>query len=353
MRDTAESKLRILEIGRIPLFKSVYPGQTTWIQTGSSLVAAGDRYAAFQSTPSSSAKLLWDLRRGQFQIALLPAVDLAYPADATTRKKMLRRTIGAVASLPFPRWLAQILFQPKRNVIAFLDISDSPKVASVTPKIIPDTLCYFKRELYLTLSFAGEKDPTWWSERVEPISLPAPVAFKSTGIPKQTDVFFSGNIYTPMREAGLRELEALARGGLKIDISRDRIPYDDYIRRMAAAWVVWSPSGFGWDCYRHYEACLAGSVPVIDLPSAERVLWLKDRQHCFYYRPNPGELTQTIRAAVADRGRLVEMANRARQHVVDNHSRAALVRYMLNRIDRKLIASGRPGIFSISQAAAT
>jgi hypothetical protein len=172
------------------------------------------------------------------------------------------------------------------------------------------------------------------------------------GIPKQSDVFFSGNIYTPVREAGLSELEALARDGLKIDIARDRMPYDEYMRRMAASWVVWSPSGFGWDCYRHYEACLAGSVPVIDLPSAERVLWLKDRQQCFYYRPSAGELTQTIRAAIADRRRLVEMATQARDHVIENHSRAALVRLMLDRINRKLAVAGRPTILAIDRSAA-
>ena len=124
------------------------------------------------------------------------------------------------------------------------------------------------------------------------------------------------------------------------------------MERMAASWLVWSPSGFGWDCYRHYEACLAKSVSVIDFPSAERVLWLKDREHCFYYGQSDGELAQTIRSALVEKHRLVEMANQAREHVIENHSRAALVRYMLNRIDRKLIASGRPSIFAINQPAA-
>jgi hypothetical protein len=38
MSDSFEPEVRVLEIGRIPLFKSAYPDQTTWIRTGSSLV---------------------------------------------------------------------------------------------------------------------------------------------------------------------------------------------------------------------------------------------------------------------------------------------------------------------------
>ena len=353
MKNIAETDLCILEIGRIPLFKSVYPDQTTWIRTGSSLVQAGDRYVTFQAGFASVVNLLWKVGRGRFQIILLPAVDIEFPADATLTKKILRHSIAAVACLRLSRWLAQILLRPKQNVIAFLDISDFPRIASVTRDIVPQTLCYFKRELYPTVSFSGESDQKWWTERTEPISLPAPVSFEPPLIPKQTDVFFSGNIYTPVREAGLRVLETLASGGLKIDILRERIPHEEYMQRMAASWLVWSPSGFGWDCYRHYEACLAKSVPVIDSPSAERVLWLKDRKHCFYYGRSEGELAETIRNALVEKQRLAEMGNQARQHVIENHSRAALVRYMLNRIDRRLIASGRPGIFAIKQPAAT
>jgi hypothetical protein len=353
MSDSFEPEVRVLEIGRIPLFKSAYPDQTTWIRTGSSLVQAGDRYVAFRTGFASVVNLLWKLGRGKFQIILLPAVDIEFPADATLRKKILRHSIAAVARLRLSRWLAQMLLRPKQNVIAFLDISDFPRIASVTRDIVPDTLCYFKRELYPTVSFSGESDQGWWTDRTEPISLPAPVSFEPPLIPKQTDVFFSGNIYTPVREAGLRVLETLASSGLKIDIVRERIPHEEYMQRMAASWLVWSPSGYGWDCYRHYEACLAKSVPVIDFPSAERVFWLKDREHCFYYGRSEGDLAQIIRTALVEKDRLAEMGNQARRHVIENHSRAALVRYMLNRIDRKLIGSGRPGIFAIKEPAAT
>ena len=353
MSDRSELELRVLEIGRIPLFKSAYPNQTTWIRTGSSLVQAGDRHAALRLTFASVVNLLWQLGRGRFQIILLPAVDVDFPADATLRKKMLRRSIEATARLPLSRWLAHILLRPHRNAVAFLDISDFPRVASVTRYIVPETLSYFKRELYPTISFTGESDQAWWEERTDPISLPAPASFDPPPIAKRTDIFFSGNIYTPAREAGLRVLEHLGSGGLNVDIVRERIPHEQYMQRMSASWLVWSPSGFGWDCYRHYEACLAKSVPVIDFPSSERVLWLKDGEHCFYYGQNVSDLAQTIRSALADKDRLVEMGNRARQYVAENHSRAALVRYMLHRIDRKLIASGRPSIFAIKRPAAT
>lgn len=37
----------------------------------------------------------------------------------------------------------------------------------------------------------------------------------------------------------------------------------DFVRQLQRAWFVESPPGVGEDCYRHYEAMLAGAVPVI------------------------------------------------------------------------------------------
>lgn len=337
-----DSELRILEVGRIPLFKYVYPELTTWIRTGSSLVFGDEDCAPFKPGLSSFLNLIRELRGGRFGLLVLPVVHLDYYADAKISKKLLRRTIGAVASLRFFKWVSEMLMQPSRTPIAFLDISDSPQVTSINYRLLPDALCYFKRELYPALSFAAVPNPIWWQQRTEPISLPAPAEFDSLAGPKTSDVFFSGSIYTDVRRNGLRELESLAREGLKIDIGLKRLSHQDYMRRIAASWLVWSPSGHGWDCYRHYEACLARSVPVIDLPLNDRVLTLKSGQHCFYYRPTPNELKQTIKSALSDKRRLLAMADQARDYVIQNHSRAALVRYMLNRINQRLGAARRP-----------
>ena len=101
---------------------------------------------------------------------------------------------------------------------------------------------------------------------------------------------------------------------------------------LARSWLVLSPEGHGWDCYRHYEACLAGSVPVISSPRYRRRLYLEDGVHCFYYDADRASLGDQLLALLVDKGRLVRMAEAGRRHVLANHTRSAVARYMLKEI---------------------
>jgi hypothetical protein len=55
-------------------------------------------------------------------------------------------------------------------------------------------------------------------------------------------------------------------------------------------------------------------------------------------------LKETIKSRLGDKRRLLEIARQAREHVVRNHSRPALVRYVLDRVNQKLSAAGRATI---------
>jgi hypothetical protein len=101
---------------------------------------------------------------------------------------------------------------------------------------------------------------------------------------------------------------------------------------LARSWLVLSPEGYGWDCYRHYESCLAGSVPVINRPRYQRPLFLQDGLHCFYYNPAEPRLSDLLVRLLADKNILVRMAESARQHVLAHHTRAAVARYVANEV---------------------
>ena len=77
-----------------------------------------------------------------------------------------------------------------------------------------------------------------------------------------------------------------------------------------------------------YEAGLLGSVPVINYPTIHRHAPLVDREHCFFYPPEPGGLSAAVRMALADRDRLSRMAEAARVHVLAHHTNAARVEYV-------------------------
>src|SRR4029453_1836066 len=109
-----------------------------------------------------------------------------------------------------------------------------------------------------------------------------------------------------------------------LEIAEGQLSLQDFYRRCAQAWIVWSPEGLGWDCFRHYEALGCGSVPVINQPTIERHQPLLGGEHAVYYDPVPGELTRTIVAALADKDRLRAMARAGKSHVMTHHTQDAL-----------------------------
>jgi hypothetical protein len=169
--------------------------------------------------------------------------------------------------------------------------------------------------------------------KLKPLSLvPSPFPFSETGgtPEKRADIFFAGEFTanSTARFVGLKELHALEKEGYVIDLPTERLDRAEYMRRMSAAWLAWSPAGFVWDCYRHYEAPLVGSVPLMNYPSTTRHRPLLDGQHCVLYRIEPGGLREAARKALADKPRLREMATMAAEHVRKYHTYYARADYV-------------------------
>jgi hypothetical protein len=174
--------------------------------------------------------------------------------------------------------------------------------------------------------------------KLRPFSLgiPFPVAQGAAPKPlsaaeKTADVFFTGRVEgsSTVREYGLAELLALRAEGLKIDVPEQPLSQGEFLARCARAWIVWSPSGYGWQSFRMYEAALCGSVPLINRPTIEQYRPFVEGEHALYYDVEPGNLTRAIRAALANRERLMTMASAARTYVQAWHTPKALAQYLV------------------------
>jgi hypothetical protein len=306
--------------------------------------------------------ILADVRRRAYDLILFG--NTAFPAF-NPRKGWLRNTANLLKKIALhPNLLTGAFFNHARlaTPVAALDMEDVSVIDNSRFPILRQAACYFKRELpqnpcnaflYTTsktqcngnvmhLKFFREA-----VAKLRPISIGVDAAtsrhLSQFETPKKTDVFFSGDCANRLnRQHGLQQLEALKAEGLAVDIAYERLAREEFLRRCAQAHIVWSPEGFGWDCFRHYEVALVGSVPLMQTPTIYRHAPLVDGVHGLYYYIEGDALAVRVRQALQNRARLVEMGRAARRHVLEKHTLEALGRYVIQETQDTLARQAGP-----------
>lgn len=320
---------RILEVSRDPLFKAVFPEKTTWVQTGRPLEPYGRHadHAAFDRV--GLTKALTGLIGRSFDFAVFPAVRARVPGDAhnrlkaTSRRVLLRMSsnrlltgaVGSILGLGSVRYMIR-------------DVGDFPDLDEVGTAWLPDALLYSKREVL-------EPDLADSPLAAPIVYTPMPFEFEPyegfRGIEKTTDVFYAARPFGELRRQAEAVLADLASDGLSVDKPEGRIEFSEYLERMASARLVVSPRGQGEHCYRHYEALLVGSVPVINRPLLPVHYELRHGETCLFYDPTPQGLARQIREALSDEERLQQISDRGDQLVRARHGKPAICRLLLER----------------------
>ena len=136
-------------------------------------------------------------------------------------------------------------------------------------------------------------------------------------------------------------IDELKSQGIRVIVLDRKIERKEFLQMCAKSYLVWSPEGGGWDCYRHYEAAYAGSVPIINYPTIQRHYPLVDQCHALYYGIEGDHLKQVIMKALADRECLITMGQAGRKHVLKHHTHEALAQYVLTEISLTPV-SGNP-----------
>jgi hypothetical protein len=347
--------LRILEIGGDTLFARGVPEQTTFVWTSAKPNPSGVRALG----PVQWVRRLLDLRAGKYDLLVVHSMQYApwHPRSWGTalRDWNVRAPLGLFALFA---WRFVHLFH--RVPIAVVDLGDSFGIGRHNFFLLEASRFYFKRELpadhWHVFYKTGHRDmpsTRWrdhlfaqrWISKLKPLSYGSFLA-QSLGLEagyepaeKTSDIFFVGQVESnhTARVAGMEELKALEAEGYVIDRPKERMPGEEFARRLSAAWIAWSPAGLGWDCARHYEAALVETVPLINYPTILRDEPLKEGEHCLFYALEPGGLAQAARGALADKGRLRRMGKAAAAHVRRHHSwRARAERVAVISLGRKL-----------------
>ncbi len=332
--------IRVIEIGRHADFKSAFPERTQLLWTDKELKYPLDAYPPF--TLRSAWRAWRDVRSGKIDLIVVWAWPDA-PWNFRQLKAVIARPFRPLASLIRIFGIQMLRFVSTATPIIVIDNEDPRTIPSHNVFLIDKAKYFFKRELpvdrwqvFQHTKHAGLPGARFRSkaknrrriEKLRPISigvLPAQPISRELPFPEKTvDVFVAVLVEgrTTVRIQGIQQLRALALDGIAIDFADQYISSSQYMERMAKAWLTWSPEGYGWDCFRHYEAPIAYSVPLINSPTIIRYAPLIDRVHALYYQPDdPESLVSTIKNALSNRERLREMAQRARTHVLAHHVR--------------------------------
>ena len=319
--------MRVLEISRVGLFKSLSPAGTDWIRWGAPLTAV-EPHSSQSVALAAVAATLRRLRAGGYDLVVLPAIQPDHKAGQPRGKLVAKAMLDAASRWQAGAvWLSRLMLGSTRHII--VDISDDRHLCQPTMRLFPGHTLYFKRELDLDLG-SWPQAP----DRVRPLSLFLPDEHHRPSPHKDIDVFFAGALCNRVRTQALEAASALSNLGFRVVTPGTPLPYAEFMATAARSWLVLSPEGYGWDCYRHYEACLVGSVPVINRPSYRRHLYLEDLRHCFYYDAGADVLAERLRGFLTDKSRLLRMGAAGREHVLANHTRAAVASTMLSELGR-------------------
>lgn len=340
------SEARVLEIGDLQYIKEAFPDRTTllwterrppefWIEEQPSRLLTASEY--LDATPANLLRSIRDARAGRYDVvvAYLPLYSPWHP----------RYGLRSLASDPSHPWsaftrafgISWLRFVDCPVPLVVVDFNDYSVIRRPSFFLLDKADVVFKRELPIDRwqVLAGSAHPALptlrirsnrrWQQRLEklrPIALPPPHVdttslWEGEFPEKTTDIFFSGSteLNSWVRRTGIADLRALAERGIRVDIPDTLLTRPEFYRRMSQAWLAWSPSGFGWDCYRTAEAVQCLTVPMVNHPPIERYRPLLQGRHLIQYDIEGDGLVRAVEAALADKQRLKQMALAAREHV--------------------------------------
>lgn len=337
---------KVLELGNYPWAALIRPHHTDFIFCGSK-----KHDTLVNLTPKLAWELRQRLRKGYYQILIW---SLYYPKSTfwpEHRSRISNAWIFARSALrqfqDIGRELIPWLLKDTGVPLVVVDRKDEPPL--ITPGEFPLLkLCkaYFHRECPIQpyASFYGTsrrfgdsaniKRSRWLPQLFEKIY---PISLGCNSIPdftpsheKKTDVFFAGAVeHSEARIRGLDVLKRLEKEGYAIDTPGYLHDRREFLKRASEAYLVLSPQGLGWDCYRHYEAGYVGSVPVMNYPTIRRYAPLEDRTHAFYYGIEGDHLYRVLKQALSDKPKLISMGKNARAHVLKYHTWERLWGYVM------------------------
>lgn len=136
---------------------------------------------------------------------------------------------------------------------------------------------------------------------------------------KKYDLTFIGSESSWERRRVKADLEKIRTAGYRVFLG-NRLPFSEYVEILAVSWLVLSPPGNADECWRHYEIPLAGSVPLLAVPTIFRQAPLQPNVEAIYYFPDAGDFHEVVTHALGNKEKLSRIARQGALAVRRSHA---------------------------------
>ena len=349
-----------VEVGNFVLVARVFPERSAWYWMGRQRPGPVAAYQRRLTLPN-----VFDLRRKlNARSTRLAFVHVPIRPKKPFDQSLVRMLHGDFGILAF----REVLSATQCPVVG-LDFNDAMVISDIALKVLDRSCCYFKRELPADIQQLLPKSASSAQRRVLERNthklMPASLGLSDDRIhnlPKEEherkhDVFFSGDTSSEVRRREVHLLDELKARGIRVFRPESRLTQQEFFKCCAESYLVWSPEGAGWDCFRHYEAAGCGSVPLMNAPCIRPYMPFVPEQHALYYRSDFGNrsarcpefqsvtegLISTVMRALEDREKLRTMGMAARAFVLQNHTHEAIVTHIVRTAEARSLAGPSPG----------
>lgn len=272
-------------------------------------------------------KIFRRVSSGHYDWLILPAVNFQWPHDPTRVRRWFRRSLRAIKWHPFGgRSLAQWII-PRKTRVGIVDRFDSIDPLKDYADAVGASV-YFKTNVLR--SSCDEPAQNRWHLKWLPLWI-REESYPKPDRDKEFDLFYAAGENSEARRNATHRLDLLRANGVRVFAPKERLPQNQYIDCLGKALLTLSPEGHGYHCFRHYEAMMMQSVPVINQPRQPLVTDLVHEKNCLLYDDNKsGELVRVILEALKNREHLANWGKNLRQYASDNCSMRGVGNYVLS-----------------------
>jgi hypothetical protein len=181
------------------------------------------------------------------------------------------------------------------------------------------------------ITLAEKLRPIWISYDIESISSYIDINNQINYTDRDIDIILLFNHLASYTRPRLLSLaDNMASKWKVISTKARRFSKQEFYELAKRSKIAISPEGRGWDCPKHYEFMLCGTLPFFTRPTIELAYELKDGENCVFIENNPRDFFKKLEYYLSHTSLSAKVAQESYNLAKNTLGNDMLVKYVLN-----------------------